>query len=299
MAWFKVDDALHSHMKAMRAGTAAMGLWVLAGSWASDQLTDGWVPEYAIHRWSPGAVELAAKLVSAGFWVVGERDGEPGWRFHEWEEHQPTREEVLARRKNDASRRAAWRDEQKRRRAAVDLSQRDLDKSQRDGSQSESHGDISEVSTRDETRTNADQGISSPIPEKSQCESRDVSHVGSALPDPTRPDPGSSKEEPRSASSRKRPARPLPNDWKPNANHGLYAQENNLDLDHETDQFRNHAEANDRRQASWDAAFRQWIGNAAKWQKSRRQASPGGYQPYRDFSDEEYLDPNIPLRGDT
>lgn len=41
MAWFKVDDKLHSHPKLYRASLRAMGLWVLAGSWCSDQLTDG------------------------------------------------------------------------------------------------------------------------------------------------------------------------------------------------------------------------------------------------------------------
>lgn len=44
MAWFKVDDKLHSHPKRYRASLRAMGLWVLAGSWCSDQLTDGVIP---------------------------------------------------------------------------------------------------------------------------------------------------------------------------------------------------------------------------------------------------------------
>ena len=51
MAWFKVDDKLHDHRKARRAGKAAIGVWVLAGSWAMDNLTDGFVPEVVLLRW--------------------------------------------------------------------------------------------------------------------------------------------------------------------------------------------------------------------------------------------------------
>ncbi|MFI0469272.1 hypothetical protein ACH347_34800 [Saccharopolyspora sp. 5N102] len=98
MTWFKVDDTLHSHTKAMRAGDAAMGLWVLAGSWASNQLTDGWVPAYAARRLSSNADELAATLVRVGLWVPGEHEGEPGWWFHSWQEYQPSREDVETKR---------------------------------------------------------------------------------------------------------------------------------------------------------------------------------------------------------
>jgi hypothetical protein len=95
MTWFKVDDGLHSHRKAVRAGVAAMGLWVLAGSWASDQLTDGWVPDYIAARLDPGQAEKhAAALVKAGLWLPDEHDGERGWWFHQWDDHQPTAKSV-------------------------------------------------------------------------------------------------------------------------------------------------------------------------------------------------------------
>ncbi|MEV1331154.1 hypothetical protein AB0J20_16430 [Micromonospora costi] len=98
MPWFKVDDGLHAHMKAVRAGVPAMGLWVLAGSWSSNQLTDGWVPDYIVARLDPDYREHAATLVRAGLWVEDEYDGDKGWRFHQWEEHQPSSESVLAKR---------------------------------------------------------------------------------------------------------------------------------------------------------------------------------------------------------
>lgn len=155
MTWFKVDDTLHSHKKAMRSGVEAMGLWVLAGSWAADQLTDGWVPSYAAERVTANFETLAAALVKAGLWVIGEHDGEPGWWFHEWQERQPTREEILARRKADADRRARWRNGKKTGGVPSE-------------STSDTEGESQGVSRRDAS------GVSRPV---------------SALPDPTRPDP--------------------------------------------------------------------------------------------------------------
>lgn len=273
MTWFKVDDTLHSHKKAMRAGAEAMGLWVLAGSWAADQLTDGWVPDYAITRWSSHPDELANRLVAAGLWVEGEHDGDKGWWFHEWEERQPTRSDVLVRRKADAERRARWREEKKRRPkvdSPTDASHRDTETSHRDASPGDSQSDTPRESRVSDDVTTADLGFLFGDDEKSHRdtprESQGVSHPASALPDPTRPDP---KDK---AGRKRRPARPLPDDWKPNENHAYFARENNLDLAHEADQFRAHAEANERRQANWDAAFRQWLGNATRWSRPRLKA---------------------------
>lgn len=98
MPWFKVDDKLHDHRKARAAGCAAMGLWTLAGSWAADNVTDGFVPESVCTRWDASFRKLAGRLVTAGLWEVGELDGEPGWWFHDWKDEQPSRAEVLAKR---------------------------------------------------------------------------------------------------------------------------------------------------------------------------------------------------------
>lgn len=94
MTWFKVDDTLAGHPKARKAGLPAMGLWTVAGSWASQQLTDGFVPGWYVETWPQGR-KLAARLVDARLWNVGEHDGEPGWWFHEWEHANPLREQVL------------------------------------------------------------------------------------------------------------------------------------------------------------------------------------------------------------
>jgi len=96
MTWFKVDDKLHDHRKARAAGAAAMGVWVLAGSWAADNLTDGFIPATILPRW--GRPRDATRLVDVGLWFADKQDGEEGWRFHEWHERQPTRAQRLEER---------------------------------------------------------------------------------------------------------------------------------------------------------------------------------------------------------
>lgn len=107
--WFKVDDKLHSHMKAAMAGVPALGLWVLAGSWCMDQLEDGFVPDFIARRLDPDAEEHATLLVDAGLWVPAKRGKVRGWRFHDWEAHQPSKAKVLHDREANAERVRDWR----------------------------------------------------------------------------------------------------------------------------------------------------------------------------------------------
>lgn len=110
MAWYKVDDKLHSHPKARRAGLAAMGLWSLAGSHCMDYLTDGIVEAWFVESWPDGR-RLADKLVTVGLW-----DEHPdGWAFHDWQKYQPTAEAVKEKRsaRSEAGRKGAekrWAD---------------------------------------------------------------------------------------------------------------------------------------------------------------------------------------------
>jgi hypothetical protein len=104
MTWFKVDDGFHSHSKTRKVlaeAPAALALWVVAGSWSSDNLTDGFVPDHQLPWLIPdGAEGMARQLVAARFWkrVRG------GYQFHEWTsdadgtKRNPTRAEVEAER---------------------------------------------------------------------------------------------------------------------------------------------------------------------------------------------------------
>lgn len=86
---FRVSDTAPEHRKMRAAGIAAIGLWTMAGAYSMGptQMTDGWVPEYWVTGW-PGGKKAAATLVKVGLWTSQERDGMPGFQFHEWAERQ-------------------------------------------------------------------------------------------------------------------------------------------------------------------------------------------------------------------
>ena len=100
MPWFKVDDKLHDHRKARKAGKAAMGIWVLAGSWSMDNDTDGFIPLDVLSRW--GNRTDAERLCAAGLWDRERFQGEDGYRFHDWARFQPSAAVTAARKAAEA-----------------------------------------------------------------------------------------------------------------------------------------------------------------------------------------------------
>ena len=111
MPWFKVDDMLHAHPKARKAGLEAMGLWALAGSYCSAYKLDGHVDSDWIEGQKRGRT-LANRLVSAGLWHESghqcegcPQPNEPrGFIFHDWADSNPTADEVEAKRASDRER---------------------------------------------------------------------------------------------------------------------------------------------------------------------------------------------------
>lgn len=94
--WMKVDDGLHAHRKTRTVtkshptksrDAGPMGVWVLAGSWAAQNGTDGWVPEDELDRYDDDWRALTDRLVRAGYWWPQERDGEPGYGFTDWHDY--------------------------------------------------------------------------------------------------------------------------------------------------------------------------------------------------------------------
>lgn len=100
MVWFTVDDLWHSHPKTAGLSLAARGLWVTAGSWCGQHLTDGKVPKKMLRVWA-APEKLARELVASGLWL--EHDASH-YQFHDWETYNQTREQALARRAADAAR---------------------------------------------------------------------------------------------------------------------------------------------------------------------------------------------------
>ena len=104
MPWFRVDDTFSHHAKVMAAGNAAIGLWVRAGAWSMQQLTDGYIPLHVAAML--GTRSEARRLVQAGLWA--EKDD--GYVFHEWEQRQPSRAQLHADREAAAERQRKWRE---------------------------------------------------------------------------------------------------------------------------------------------------------------------------------------------
>lgn len=88
MPWFKVDDTFAMHEKVMAAGNAAVGLWVRAGAWSMQQLTDGFVPNHVLR--ALGTPKERRILVEVSLW----EESQGGVRFKNWEERQPTKVQV-------------------------------------------------------------------------------------------------------------------------------------------------------------------------------------------------------------
>lgn len=232
MPWFKVDDKFHSHVKAARAGVDTLGLWVICGSWAADQLTDGFVPAYIALRFDPKARSKATRLVAAGLWDDATKDGEKGWQFHDWDDMQPVRTEVEAKRHAEREKKRRWRE-----------------KAARDAEGRYTSGDA-DVSTGDS-------------PRDTTGDSR-VRPLGSPpVPDPTRPDPTRPKER---GAAQKRGHR-LPDDWQPTPELLAWAatQFPTIDAGMETDKFRDHWHAKTGRDATkldWALTWKNWIRNS-------------------------------------
>lgn len=209
MPWFKVDDTFPHHAKVLAAGNASTGLWVRAGAWSMQQLTDGFVPDHVAR--TMGTPSEAKRLVDAGLWV--RVDG--GYQFHQWTDVQRTKDQVLTDRHAATERQRHARETAKSRRE----SRRDT---------GVSHG------PPDQTRpdqTNKDSGS-------------DFAEEHAATPPPT---------------NRKKAAKPLADDWRPTQDHLTRCGDIGIDPGTELAKFRAHAEANDRRQVNWNAAFTQWL----------------------------------------
>lgn len=104
MPWFKVDDGFWSHPKCLALPAPSLALWVRAGSWSAQQMTDGVVPRTALPMLGAKPKD-AAVLVDVGLWETTD----VGWRFHDWDAYQPTRAQIREEREATAERVRQWR----------------------------------------------------------------------------------------------------------------------------------------------------------------------------------------------
>ena len=143
ITWFKVDDGFWSHPKTATLSDAAVTLWVRAGAYSCQHLTDGVIARPVLRL--VGTEAAATELVDAGLWL----DHPEGWTFHDWGDYQETRDAVRKRRDD-------WRERQKRSREKAEQKRRE--------SHSESHG-VSRVT--EGVTTGVSQGVPSrPVPSR-------------------------------------------------------------------------------------------------------------------------------------
>ena len=113
MTWFKVDDGLWHHPKAMTLRNGPIGLWVRAGAWSAHHLTDGHVSLRMLSLFIPERTRdirhQADELVEAGLWLPTDTEGE--WQFHDWLKYQPSKEDVMRRRNDSADRQRRAREQ--------------------------------------------------------------------------------------------------------------------------------------------------------------------------------------------
>lgn len=86
-------------------------------------------------------------------------------------------------------------------------------------------------------------------------------NVSGSVSVPPTPSPAPTPLTPAPESSRRKPQRPFPEKFEPNDAHRAKAQSKNLDVQVCAEKFRGHALSQDRRCASWDQAFHNWLNN--------------------------------------
>lgn len=109
MTWFRVDDSFYDHPKvtALDDGPCAdhaLALWLRSGVWCAKQLKDGFISDAQVRKFS-GKKKAAEELVRVRLW---ERV-EGGFKFRNWAEYQPTRDQVEAKREKTRNKVTEWR----------------------------------------------------------------------------------------------------------------------------------------------------------------------------------------------
>ena len=128
MTWFRTDDDFPEHVKvdALEAAAgswqvyaAARTVWHDLGCDCARRRTDGLFHRQRAHRVCrlPAEVvdEALAALVASG---LIRADGADAYRFHDWDDYQPTKAELDHEKRLNADRQKAWRVRQREARAA-------------------------------------------------------------------------------------------------------------------------------------------------------------------------------------
>ena len=104
MTWFRIDDGFADHPKVIRAGNAAVGLWVRCGASSARYLTDGRIEPDIAHIY--GRTREIERLVNTRLWI----ENGDGFLMPDYLEYNPSAEQVRAQRTAAAERQRRARD---------------------------------------------------------------------------------------------------------------------------------------------------------------------------------------------
>ncbi|MFC9966299.1 hypothetical protein ACFVH4_18885 [Nocardia ignorata] len=257
MTWFRIDDGFWSHPKVVGLSDSAVALWVRAGAYACQHLTDGAIAAPVLRM--VGEKEAAAELVAAGLW----KETAGGYLFHDWAEYQETSETVKERR-------AAARERQRKSRAA-----RESKKAAPQQDSPEPPEDVTPDVTRDNTCE-----FSTPDPTRPDQE--------------VTTDVVTSESAPRERAASLAKGHRLPEDWQPSgaAVVQMRAEFPGIDFWQENAKFRDYWSAQPGakgRKTDWDATWRNWIRRAFE-QSHRPGPQRAASQPTTARSDQKVND---------
>ncbi len=237
MSWFRLDDQGAFHAKVVQAGNEAYGAWCRAGQWSCAQLTEGRVPRSTALAIAP--LRVWKKLVEAKgtseFGLV-EAVGDD-FLLHDFLDWNPSAAEELAKR---AARSAAGRA----------------------GGIKSAASKASRIQAKPQSTA---QAIASPFAQADGKQSSTPSPIPIPSPIPKNTsgvlsvDAGESSAT-TSETSKKKPLRPLPQDFAVSSAIELLCRSEALANPHEVlPDFRDWALGENVRKADWEATFRRWM----------------------------------------
>lgn len=109
MAWVRLDDQVPRNQKLINAGPEACWFWVCSIAYCQSQLTDGFISDSILTMIGPFRPRRIHKLITLLLdnRLLDRVDG--GYLIHDYLDHNPSRDEVLARRASDVSRKRSGR----------------------------------------------------------------------------------------------------------------------------------------------------------------------------------------------
>jgi len=119
MAFGLIDDKLHGHPKFVNAGAEAAGIWLFCHSWVCDNLTNGFIPRGVVERYCGSARkadQIAQRLITCGkpLYESGLWDQvEGGYQMHDYLDHNPSADEVKAKREQERLKKDRWRNKKR------------------------------------------------------------------------------------------------------------------------------------------------------------------------------------------